>query len=182
MTEIIKNSIIGKIGEKVRLQWDKSLIKSLILRDTDYAIIKNSCFYLFVGGLINGISNLLDKASDIIDRSLSESILITAALRVGRLLARWFKNSAICAFIEKITECKFDFSGLRLYRILAFVLVFAAPIVPTMLCAAIAIASVGLYAIDCIRSKARPSKLDNTSCYIIALIAVFGFYAVFPYP
>jgi O-antigen ligase len=179
MTEIIKNSIIGKIGEKVRLQWDKSLIKSLILRDTDYAIIKNSCFYLFVGGLINGISNLLDKASDIIDRSLSESILITAALRVGRLLARWFKNSAICAFIEKITECKFDFSGLRLYRILAFVLVFAAPIVPTMLCAAIAIASVGLYAIDCIRRKARPSKLDNTSFYIIALIAVFGFYAVF---
>ena len=56
---------------------------------------------------------------------------------------------------------------------------FAAPIVPTMLCAAIAIASVGLYAIDCIRRKARPSKLDNTSFYIIALIAVFGFYAVF---
>ncbi|MDR0405749.1 MAG: O-antigen ligase family protein [Clostridiales bacterium] len=179
MTDIMKNSLIYKLGRRVSAQWSRSIIGGAVTRDSGDAVIKNSMIYSAVRRLLTLLRGVCGKIADALDALIENSAVLSFFRAAGRVAAAWFKPSLLCRLIEKLWECQFAFQGLKLYQLLVFLVIFIAPIAPTMVCAGVTAAAFALYAVDCVRRKSFPDTPGAVGFFILLLTVIFGFFAVF---
>lgn len=179
MTGLMKNSAIGKAGGFIVKLWNKSCIGWYFTRNINDVKIRHSYIYKLFNMILKMLTSFAGYCGEKIDSFINKSIIVSVFNKLGTTLARYFKNSLLCRFTEKILECEFDFTGIRMYQLVVFLVVFIAPIAPTMVNAALAVIAFALFLIDCVRRKSFPKKLDSVSFLVFSLIFIFGFYAVF---
>ncbi len=183
MTDIIKRclsaSVLGSVLEYTARLWRSSLIYAAFTKRTNDSLIENSRLYRVLFGLIQRLTAALSRFGGGLDSAMTQSAVLSGLLGAGQTFAERFRRSLLCGVIERVLECTPDFAGLRLYHIVVMLVVFAAPFLPTMICAYLALLSFLLFVIDAVRRKAQPKRLGTVRFMVLLLTLVFGFFAVF---
>ncbi|OQB13245.1 MAG: O-Antigen ligase [Firmicutes bacterium ADurb.Bin193] len=178
MIDIIKQSILYKTGAYLSKMWEQSRIKKYFASEGG-KVAANSRTYHFFCFALNALHGFSMRFGDRVNSVVEESSLVSDSLALGRRAAAYFKASFLCRLIERISEVEFNFSDLRLYHITTFLLVAAAPMVPTMVCAGIAVITLLLYLLDMIRRKEALYSPGTVGFWVVLLIVIFGFFAFF---
>ena len=181
MTKILNGSEVFYVGRHTMLwivkKWRKSVIGGLVTRNTNDVKIKNSGIYKLYIFLLERMFSLLAGFSEKLSTAIEGSFILSQCLKCGRYLAAAFKGSFLCLVLEKCLEIEFNFANVKVHQLLVFLVVIAAPIVPTMVNAVLIFAALVFYLIDCARGNTS-FRLEGTGFLVLSLISIFGFYAV----
>ncbi|MCK9478141.1 MAG: O-antigen ligase family protein [Firmicutes bacterium] len=176
MVEIYRNSFIYKILSLISVGWQQSLIRKALVNNTSDERVENS----FVFRLLNGFLAFFTKKSNLVKCDVvSESFFVSKITYFKNQAAKAFKTSITGWLFESFTDWNIGCKDIKLYTTFTFVLLFAAPIIPTMICAVIAFSALILFGIDRLKTNKLQKNADSLEFLIILLAFIFGLYAIF---
>ncbi|NLB80240.1 MAG: hypothetical protein GX800_01165 [Clostridiaceae bacterium] len=139
---------------------------------------KDSVLYNLINITLIYFARIFRKSCNNLEGFILQSKLIA----FGVIISKWFcnavKTSLLGKLFETLTEWEITCKGLKLYTLATFVLVFIAPLAPTMICAAVAAIALVLFIFNRVKEN-NFKQISGFGFLIILLSLVFGLYAVF---
>ncbi|MDD3766682.1 MAG: O-antigen ligase family protein [Eubacteriales bacterium] len=178
MTKVIRSSKIFALGLWIKKKWRKSLIGCMVTQKTNDIKIKSSGTYRLFIYFLGLLSSGFESAGKVLGSLIENSTIVSFFHRLLIWTGQAFKNSLLCQLLEKVLDFEFNFTGLKVHQFLVFLVVFLAPIVPTMVNAALIVLAIGFYLISCIREGYLSVRLEAVGFLVLSLVLIFGFYAV----